>query len=481
LRQYPTDAIPIIGGNFNASIGTVDTTEDLFNSPAGHQGNPRGNESGDKLRDFMNLHKLCSVATFFEKKCHDIWSFNGDGAKVHQIDHILVKRKELKRFSNCDTIAGAESDHTAVAATMQIASFIPKKQNHCQAGAQGPNEEKKVKTTQIDWEAIRIDSKTVNEFNDALDERIDKELQNIDQTWTPGMECPYVRLSNAIEEAARSVAPSNGQQKRPPWFEMLEDKIMRSIKNRDIAHPAHKESPTEESQHQTLHLSRQELTTAKTTAKVKWLELKLNKIESINEDPWSAWKSIKEINAGCSGHHKKAVVMKMRKEDGTFAKTEAENAKVLFDHFYKVVNHKELSAFDPTILQEINPRPTNNTLDEPPTSTEIKAALKMQYKNSPGKNGIPTEAFKNLKRGPLLAFNKLIALFWQNDQFNPVDWQQIKVSISPKKVDLAYPNNWHVIALGRIAVKCISSIIASRSTHSAAPSLAKDARMPHSL
>jgi hypothetical protein len=42
---------------------------------------------------------------------------------------------------------------------------------------------------------------------------------------------------------------------------------------------------------------------------------------------------IKEINAGSAGHHEKAVTMKMQKKDGTFAKTEEENAKVLFDHF----------------------------------------------------------------------------------------------------------------------------------------------------
>jgi hypothetical protein len=42
---------------------------------------------------------------------------------------------------------------------------------------------------------------------------------------------------------------------------------------------------------------------------VKWLKLKLNKIESINDDPQSAWQSIKEINAGFSGHHEKAAIM----------------------------------------------------------------------------------------------------------------------------------------------------------------------------
>jgi hypothetical protein len=172
----------IIGGNFNASIGTADKTEDLFSrSPVYRHGNPQRNESGKKLRDFMNLHELCSVATFFEKKNHNTWSFNGDGLTAHQIDHILVKRKELKRFSNCDTIAGAESGHTADAAIMQIASFIPRKQNHRQAGSQGNEtpdnkEKKKKKATPIDWEEIRLDSSTVNNFNDAIDKRIDEEL-----------------------------------------------------------------------------------------------------------------------------------------------------------------------------------------------------------------------------------------------------------------------------------------------------------------
>jgi hypothetical protein len=117
-------------------------------------------------------------------KCHNTWSFNGDGATAHQIDHILVTRKELKRFSNCDTITGAKSNHTAVTATMQIASFIPQKQNHHQAGTQGnetPNEEKKKKkATPIDWEALRLDSGTVDDFNDAIDECIN-------QTWQPEM------------------------------------------------------------------------------------------------------------------------------------------------------------------------------------------------------------------------------------------------------------------------------------------------------
>jgi hypothetical protein len=118
MQKCPADATPIIGSDFKASIGTANATEDLFSSPVGRHGNSHRNDSGDKLRDFMNRHELCSIATFFEKQRHNTWSFNGDGERLYQIDHILAKRKGLKKFTDCDTIAGAESDHTPVAAIM---------------------------------------------------------------------------------------------------------------------------------------------------------------------------------------------------------------------------------------------------------------------------------------------------------------------------------------------------------------------------
>jgi hypothetical protein len=61
------DATHIIGGDFNAFIGTASTNEELKNSPVGRQGNPHRNDNGDKPQDFMNNHGLCSITTFFKK------------------------------------------------------------------------------------------------------------------------------------------------------------------------------------------------------------------------------------------------------------------------------------------------------------------------------------------------------------------------------------------------------------------------------
>mgnify|MGYP007013078457 CR=1 FL=1 len=66
MGKCPADAAPIIGGNFNASIGTANADEELLNSPVGCHGNPHRNDNGDKIRDLINNHGLCSIAQFLK-------------------------------------------------------------------------------------------------------------------------------------------------------------------------------------------------------------------------------------------------------------------------------------------------------------------------------------------------------------------------------------------------------------------------------
>jgi hypothetical protein len=159
MGKCPTDAIPIIGGDFNASIGTANADKELYDSPVGCHGNSHQNDNSDKLRDFLYRHKLCSITMFFKTRCRNTWSFNGDGSRSFQIDHILAKREELNQFTNCDTIAGVKSGHTAVAAIIRIAKFIPKKQKQSHQktkppeGNQTGNQTKKERSKRapVDW------------------------------------------------------------------------------------------------------------------------------------------------------------------------------------------------------------------------------------------------------------------------------------------------------------------------------------------
>jgi hypothetical protein len=129
----------------------------------------------------------------------------------------------------------------------------------------------------------------------------------------------------------------------------------------------------------------------------------------------------------------------------------------VLEHFEKVANLNEESSFDPTMLHAIDQVPTVNELDLPPTRVELRTALrKTQFEKSPGRNGVPTEAFKMLLDANLDLFYKLIIVFWNNPDFNPDEWHQIKLCLLPKKGDLSNPNKWRGIALGDIASKCVS-------------------------
>jgi hypothetical protein len=70
---------------------------------------------------------------------------------------------------------------------------------------------------------------------------------------------------------------------------------------------------------------------------------------------------------------------------------------------------------------------------------------------------VPTEAFKCLTGTNYQFFEDTITLFWKNDQFQPIDFKQIKLSVLPKKGNLSDPNKWRGIALGNIAAKCIAT------------------------
>jgi hypothetical protein len=198
----------------------------------------------------------------------------------------------------------------------------------------------------------------------------------------------------------------------------------------------------------------------------KWLRKLTIEAEAMSDDPKTAWKAAKEIASGLYHHHKKAISMKMRKRDGSLAKTDLENLEVWTPHFTKLYNRIEETRYDPTLLEELTPIAQDHTIGEAPTIDEVQQAFKkMQYEKSPGLNGIPTEAFKNLQGDGLLALYNEIIKVWDDPSYIPKEWTAIKMTILPKKGDLHNPNKWRGIALGDIAAKCIASIITLRLTH----------------
>ena len=211
---------------------------------------------------------------------------------------------------------------------------------------------------------------------------------------------------------------------------------------------------------------RKELKTMIYEAKERWLNAKAKEIESKQTSPRDIWKALNETKAGEFGHQIKAVTIKMKKSDGTFAKTDIENAKVFQQHNTKLYNNTSGTDYDETIIDAIEDnQPVNKELGITPSRHEVETAFKkMAYEKSPGSNGITTEAFKNLDGDGFELLYRTIVRYWTDENYTPEEFTTIKLSMIPKTGDLSNPNKWRGIALGDIAAKSISSIIAYRLT-----------------
>jgi hypothetical protein len=467
LKKCPKDATPVIGIDANAEIGITDGTEDSRYNISGPYGNPRTNTRGRIFTDFLRKHKLCSPATWFEKPHHHTYvNYRGQG---RTIDYLLIPRKELRRFVDTKSFTRIDSDHIGIEGNLRIADRLRKRtqRRHNQptdddSNNTQPTREKPIK---IDWESLRLEDEKKATFHELLEEELESRSLFSLETWDFESACPYDEYAAAIKSAAERASPSDGKEKRPSWFKLSKSVIEAAIQNRDQATKSYLTNPSQE--------NRAKLTQARIVkkqviikARNEWLKRKIDEYESMNQDSRNAWKALREIEAGFNGHHKKMTIIKMRKADGTLARNEEESAKVFRKHFEEnVFNRNEQSSYDPTVLDEIDQVPINNHLGTTPTDKEIRQALsKMQYEKSPGRNGIPTEAFKILSGRGKNCFYQLIQEFWNKPAFNPEEWHQIVLSILPKSGDLSNPNKWRGIALGDIASKCISSILAKRLT-----------------
>ena len=144
FKRY--NILPIIDGDFNASIGINDDN----NGITGKFGNPYQNDRGETLRVFLVMNNLCSTSTFFQK---DNYSWCGNEENPKQIDNVFIRKEDKKRMIDCETgdPAGVMSDHYAINSKLKLAEHILKKKKN---GIHHQDVIKKEKKKKKEWYKI---------------------------------------------------------------------------------------------------------------------------------------------------------------------------------------------------------------------------------------------------------------------------------------------------------------------------------------
>ena len=188
---------------------------------------------------------------------------------------------------------------------------------------------------------------------------------------------PYTQLVEVIETSTEELLDKMEEvtRKRPSWFVLSEDILMKYIEERNKALQKYTKEKTNDNKGKAKD-ARLRLKKAVDTAKEKWLNEKAEEIESRKTSPKDIWKALNEAKAGKYGHHIKAVTIKMKKSDGTLAKNDIENAQVFQQHNTKLYNNKSGTKYNEAVIDEIEDgQPENEKLGIIPTRDEVEKAF----------------------------------------------------------------------------------------------------------
>ena len=123
------------------------------------------------------------------------------------------------------------------------------------------------------------------------------------------------QLSKCIKVKAKELFNGEDNIKRIKlWFKFSQKTILEKIKEQNDSFRKYSKDKSI-SNLTTLRNSRSNLKIKKEEAKTIWITNRVAELESMDVDPRTSWKSVKEIAEGLYGHHKNTTSMKMKKSN----------------------------------------------------------------------------------------------------------------------------------------------------------------------
>ena len=448
-RKQPGDIL-LVGMDANASMGRGACSDHGF-QPVGRYGNRHVNEAGRRLRTYLATHGLFAVSTRFKKTHYSTW-MHPSSRKLHQIDHFIMDASEVKRVTDCGTTGVlVDSDHLAIKCTLRIAVRLKKSE---------PSPRQKLGRRDFGslrgppYRTTEAADKNREQFNDLVNDFVSKADRN---EFTGKYPMLVAALSYASDILPKRPRPS------PGWFEQSKDILLPLIAARNQAMSASLAARRRDlrSVRGRLNACRKALKVAIAQAKCDWIA---QYVECMNANDArggtvSSWQAVGVLKAGLC-KTKPVSSCKMKKPDGLFAETPAENAKVFEDHFTKSIFGRTPDG-NPDVLNALPQLEVDASLGEKPSTEEYETARRKLRHTAPGKSGLPAAAFKYLDGEASALLYEIVVDVWDQEK-QPVEFDVGVLAILAKKGDLSDPGNYRGIMMLEVAYKVVAIILANR-------------------
>ena len=439
IARKSNNDILVMGSDTNSSMGVADNTID-YHRHLGRFGLKHRNNAGERFASYLAINSLLALTTCFRKSQYGTW-VHPRSKLPHQIDHIIVANEHFCRFTDAGRAPVLlDSDHRAVYCKLRVMARLKKR----------TPQRTRLLRSNFDCLADKVIADTFcKKVVDTYSSQVERG------------EAKYTRLAKSLTVATLETLPMK-EKAQPGWFAAAELQITPLIENRNRAMEALFKRRTRLT-HERLRSARQLLKRTVDQAKSTWIARQcadINTAMSRGAGTKRCWDAVSALRNGlskCRPSTEKA----MRKPDGSLCTTPAENAEVFRSHFEQLYGRPP--EYDPTVLNLLQQHPTATNCDHPPTSDEIRDAMRRLKNKAPGESGLTPQAWKALASNDN-AFNLLesvIQEFWATE-LAPTEWETGLLRILAKKGDLSLPGNYRGIMLLEAAYKIVCIILHGR-------------------
>ena len=363
------------------------------------------------------------------------------------IDYIVMRAGQRKLCTDVQVMRGATcwSDHHMIRGKVRIELSLPKKS----------------RATAL---PIAVHTFSDPDQRSTYREKLDESLS--EQPHSPGNSAE--EGWNTLKECTISTAEAvvgRGKKKQPDWFSDGADTLLPLLSAKEHAHNRVLQVNSITNRKE-FRKHQRAVKRAVDEAKERWILRVEREAESARKDGKQRWMNIRQLQMAYAGRRPIRPTA-LLKENGEMTCCTDEVKLRWFNNFSNVLNIP--SQFKEEVISEIPARPTELSLDDPPSYDELMQALgKLKRGKAGGKTWILPEL---LLYGGAEVHERFLQIFqkaWDKGEVVK-DWKDAEIVPIPKKGNLKHCDNWRGMSRCRRESVCEDPAGATTGNHGESP------------